>query len=120
MRWISQTIAVIGLGIRTIPQRLSSSIVAIVGVAGVVVVLVSVLSISEGFRAAVAGAGSPTRALVLRQGSDSEMTSGLLGPETEIIKQAPGLARDAQQALAAPELFVIVDLNKRSTGTPAH
>lgn len=120
MRWLSQTFTVIALGIRTIPRRLSSSIVAIVGVAGVVVVLVSVLSISEGFKAAVAGTGSPNRALVMRQGSDSEMTSGLSGPEADIVKEAPGMARDGQAALAAAELFVIVDLNKRSTGTPAN
>lgn len=120
MGWISQTLAVIALGIRTIPRRLSSSIVAIVGVAGVVVVLVSVLSISEGFKAAVVGTGSPNRAIVLRQGSDNEMTSGITGQEADIIKQAPGMAREGQAAMAAPELYVIVDLNKRSTGTPAN
>lgn len=120
MRWISQTLAVIGLGIRTIPRRLSSSVVAIVGVAGVVVVLVSVLSISEGFKAAVAGTGSPSRAIVLRQGSDNEMTSGISGPEADIIKQAPGMAREGQAALASSELYVVVDLNKRSTGSPAN
>ena len=120
MRWLSQTFAVIALGIRTIPRRLSSSVVAIVGVAGVVVVLVSVLSISEGFKAAVAGTGSPSRAIVLRQGSDNEMTSGITGPEADIVREAPGMAREGQAAMAAAELYVIVDLNKRSTGTPAN
>ena len=120
LRWISQTVAVTLLSIRTVPQRLSSSITAIIGIAGVVVVFVSVLSISEGFRAAVVGTGSPTRAMVLRNGSDSEMTSGLLGTETDIIKQAPGLDHSGARALAASELFVIVDLPKRSTGTPAN
>ena len=120
MRWIRQTFAVMMLGVRTVPQRLSSSIVALVGVAGVVVVLVSVLSISEGFRAALVGAGAPDRAIVLRNGSDSEMTSGLLGTETDIIKQAPGLKVVNNRPLAAAEMYVIVDLNKRSTGTPAN
>ncbi len=119
-RWISQTLAVTALGVRTIPQRLGSSIVAVIGIAGVVVVFVSVLSISEGFRAAVAGAGSPSRAIVLRNGSESEMTSGLTGPEADIIKEAPGLTHENNRAMAAAELFVIVDLNKRSTGTPAN
>lgn len=53
MRWIGQTLAVLALNIRTIPQRLSSSAVAIIGVAGVVVVFVSVLSIAAGFAAAM-------------------------------------------------------------------
>ena len=57
MRWISQTIAMLALNIRTIPQRLSSSAVAIIGIAGVVVVFVSVLSIAAGFTAAMEGSG---------------------------------------------------------------
>jgi putative ABC transport system permease protein len=120
LRWISQTIAVTALGIRTIPQRLGASIVALVGIAGVVVVFVSVLSIGEGFRAALVDAGSPGRAIVMRNGSESEMTSGLTGPETDIVKQAPGLAEENHRQLAAAEMYVIVDLNKRSTGTPAN
>ncbi len=85
---------------------------AIVGIAGVVVVLVSVLSIAAGFSAAMQGSGSPSRALVMRSGADSEMTSGVGGPEVDIIKQAPGIRRDGQTALASAELYVIIDLPK--------
>jgi len=120
LQWITQTIAVTSLSIRTIPQRLGSSVVAIVGIAGVVIVFVAVLSIGEGFRAAMTAAGSPSRVLVMRSGADSEMTSGLGGADTDVIKQAPGLLRDANRPIASAELFVIVDLNKRSTGTPAN
>lgn len=118
--WIAQTLAVTALNLRTIPQRLSSSGVAIVGIAGVVVVLVSVLSIAAGFTAAMRGSGSPSRAIVLRSGADSEMTSGLQGPEVEVIKQAPGMRRAGAASLASAELFVIIDLPKRSTGTAAN
>jgi putative ABC transport system permease protein len=115
MSLLSQTLAVLALNIRTIPARLSSSAVAIVGIAGVVVVFVSVLSIAAGFAAAMQGSGSPDRALVMRSGADSEMTSGLGGADVEIIKQAPGLRRTGQTALASAELYVILDLPKRST-----
>jgi putative ABC transport system permease protein len=117
---LRQVVAVTLLNLRTIPQRLGSSAVAVFGIAGVVVVLVAVLSIAEGFFAAMHSAGSPTRALIMRSGSDSEMTSGLGGPETDIIKQAPGIARDGQRAVASAELFVIIDLPKKSTGTDAN
>lgn len=120
MGWLRQIVAVTVLNLRTVPQRLGSSAVAIVGIAGVVVVLVAVLSIAEGFRAAMVGAGAADRAIVMRSGADSEMTSGLGGPETEIIKQAPGLARDGRAAIASAELFVILDLPKASTGTSAN
>jgi len=120
MQWINQTLAVTFLNLRTIPQRLSSSGVAIVGIAGVVVVLVSVLSIAAGFTAAMEGSGSASRALVMRTGADSEMTSGIGGDDAALIKQAPGLRRDGQTPLASAELYVIIDLPKRSTGTAAN
>lgn len=120
MGWIKQIVAVTALNLRTVPQRLGSSAVAIVGIAGVVVVLVAVLSIAEGFRAAMVGAGADDRAIVMRSGADSEMTSGLSGPETDIIKQAPGLARDGRTPVASAELFVVIDLPKASTGTSAN
>ena len=91
---IRQTLAMIALNLRTIPARLSSSAVAIIGIAGVVVVFVSVLSIAAGFSAAMTGSGSPNRALVMRSGADSEMTSGLDGAEVDTIKQAPGVRHD--------------------------
>jgi putative ABC transport system permease protein len=118
--WIAQTLAVTVLNLKTIPQRLASSAVAIVGIAGVVVVLVSVLSIAQGFTAAMRDSGSPSRALVMRSGADSEMTSGLSGPEVDVVKQAPGMRRDGQAAFASAELYVIIDLPKRSTNTSAN
>jgi putative ABC transport system permease protein len=119
-RWLAQTVAVTALSIRTIPQRLGSSVVAIVGIAGVVIVFVAVLSIAEGFRAAMTAAGSPSRVVIMRSGADSEMTSGIGGDASDIIKQAPGLLHDGNRPIASSELYVIVDLNKRSTKTPAN
>lgn len=113
MRWLSQTAAVIALNLRTIPARLSSSAVAIVGIAGVVVVFVSVLSIAAGFQAAMQGSGSASRALVLRSGADTELTSGFEGPDVEVIRQAPGIRRGDQGALASAELYVILDVPKK-------
>lgn len=118
--WIGQTVAVTLLNLRTIPRRLSSSGVAVVGIAGVVVVLVSVLSIASGFTAAMRSSGKPTRAIVMRSGADSEMTSGLSGASVDLIAQAPGIRRDGQTPLASAELYVIVDLPKIASNTPAN
>ena len=115
MTWIKQTLAVVALNLRTIPARLSSSAVAIVGIAGVVVVFVSVLSIGAGFAAAMQGSGSATRALVIRTGADTELTSGLEGPDVDVIKQAPGIRRAGSGPLASAELYVILDVPKKST-----
>jgi putative ABC transport system permease protein len=109
------------LNLRTVPARLGSSAVAIIGIAGVVVVFVSVLSISAGFSAAMGGSGSTGRALVLRAGSDTEMTSGIEGAEVRVIKEAPGIRREGGTPLASAELYVIVDLpRKASPDSPAN
>ena len=120
MNFLKQTFAVTLLNLRTIPQRLGSSGVAIIGIAGVVIVLVSVLSIAQGFSAAMEESGSPVRALVMRSGADSEMTSGLGATEVELIKQAPGIRRDGQTAVASAELYVIIDIPKIGTNSPAN
>ena len=120
MNFITQTIAVTMLNLRTIPQRLGSSGVAIVGIAGVVIVLVSVLSIAQGFAYAMEASGSPVRALVMRSGADSEMTSGLGSVEVDLIKQAPGLRREGQTGMASAEMYVIIDIPKISTDTSAN
>ncbi len=120
MRFIKQVITVTAVGLYTIPQRLSSSIVAVIGIAGVVVVLVAVLSIAEGFRAALTNAGRPDRAIVMRANADSEMSSGLGGPSVDLIKLGAGLRRNGSQAVASGEMFVIIDMNRKSTNTAAN
>jgi putative ABC transport system permease protein len=120
VNWISQTLAVTALNIRTIRQRLASSAVAIVGIAGVVIVFVAVLSIGEGFRKVLTDSGSPDTAIVLRAGADTEMTSGLGGDEAKIIAEAPAVVRATNGPIASPELFVMISVPKRSTGTDAN
>jgi putative ABC transport system permease protein len=117
---LRQIVTVTLLNLRTLPQRLGSSAVAVIGIAGVVIVFVAVLSMAEGFFAAMAGAGRADRALVMRAGSDDEMTSVIGGPEVDVIKQAPGVLREGSTPLASSELYVLIDLPKRSTMTPAN
>ena len=120
MNWLSQIFSVALFSLRTIPERKGAAATAAIGIAGVVAVLVGVLAIAEGFRHAMTVSGSPDVAIVMRSGADSEMTSGLARDETRVIADAPGIARNAQGPLASAELFVIIDLPKRSTGTDAN
>ncbi|HWN95577.1 MAG TPA: ABC transporter permease [Methylomirabilota bacterium] len=120
MNSLSQIISVTLFSLRTIPERKGSAFAAAVGIAGVVAVFVGVLSIAEGFKAAMKVSGSDDVAIVLRSGADTEMTSGLSREETRLIADAPGVARTADGPLASAELFVIINLPKRSTGTDAN
>ena len=108
MNWLSQTIAVTKVTLQSIPQRLGSSVVAIIGIGGVVIVFCAVLSIAEGFRAAMQGSGDPRTVIVMRSGSDTEMTSGFSGEEARLITEAPGIERGPDGVHASPELFVII------------
>jgi len=96
------------------------ALAAAVGVAGVVVVMVSVLSIAEGFKSALAAAGSPENAVVLRGGANAEMNSSLLLDDVRVIKDARGIRRGAAGPMASAEMFVMVDVPKRTTGTDAN
>jgi putative ABC transport system permease protein len=104
----------------SLPQRRGAAASTVIGIAGVVAVLVGVLSIAAGFKRAMAVSGAPDAVIVMRSGSDSEMVSGLSRDQTRLIADAPGVARTAQGALASAELFVIINLPKRTTGTDAN
>lgn len=120
MNWLSQVAAITAVTLRSIHQRLGSSIVAIVGIAGVVIVFIAVLSIAEGFRAAMTEAGDPQTAIVMRSGSDTEMTSTLMGDEARIVADAPGVQRGPEGPHVSPELFVIVNHPMRRSGSDAN
>lgn len=118
--WTSQITAVTLMNVRNLPARLGTSLVAVVGIGGVVAVLVSLLSMGEGFRAALELSGRDDVAVILRGGSPDELSSGLGRDEVSVIGSAAGIARDAQGPIASPEFYTIVDLPMRSTGTSAN
>jgi putative ABC transport system permease protein len=117
INWLLQVVSVTRFGLLSIPQRRGAALASVIGIAGVVAVLVSVLSMAAGFRKTMSGSVPPDAVIVLRSGATSEMVSGLTRPDTRLIADAPGLSRGADGSLASSELFVIIDLPKRSTGT---
>jgi putative ABC transport system permease protein len=120
INWFSQIVSITRFGLLSLPQRRGAVAATVFGIAGVVAVLVGVLSIAAGFQQAMSVSGSPDGAIVLRSGADSEMVSGFGREETRVIADAPGVARDGQGPLASAELFVIINLPKRATGTDAN
>lgn len=116
----SQMTAITMMNLRNIRERKTSSFVAIIGIAGVVAILVGVLSMREGFRAALDLSGSKDVAIVMRSGANSEMSSGLGLEQTRLITDAKAVAHKDGKAIASPELYVIVDVPTRSNGTAAN
>jgi putative ABC transport system permease protein len=116
-----QLIAALSMGLQTLPQRLGASSVIVIGIAGVVAVLVSVLAMGAGFKHTLADSGRADRAIILRGGSDAELNSNLTRADVDTISNAPGLAKDAQgKALLSNELVTVVNVPKADTGTDAN
>ncbi len=120
MNWLSQNASITRFGLMSIPQRRGAVAATVIGIAGVVAVFVGVLSMAAGFIHAMTVSSSPDAAIVLRSGADSEMVSGFSREQTRIIGDSPEVARNAQGPLSSAELFVIINLPKRSTGTDAN
>jgi putative ABC transport system permease protein len=118
--WFSQIASITAVNLRSLPQRKGSSVTAVFGIAGVVAVMVSVLSIAQGILQTMDNSASADNVVVLRSGANTEMMSGLVGDDTRIIAEGPGLARNAAGAIASAELFVIINLLKKATGTDAN
>ena len=112
----NQIRAVTALNLRSVPQRSGSSAVTVLGIAGVVVVFVGVLSMAQGFRRAMMTGGDPLTAIVLRSGASSE-TGSLLGLDTvRLVKDAPGIARHDGRSQASAEFAVVVRHAQAGTG----
>ena len=106
--------------IRSVKARWTSTIIAVLGIAGTVGVFIAMLSLARGFQATLIGSGSPDNALILRAGATSEMTSGVPLDAVKIIQDAPGIARGTGGPLVTPEAVLMAPIPLVSTGTDAN
>jgi putative ABC transport system permease protein len=112
-----QATSVASVGISTLRQRIGSSAVIVVGIAGVVGVLVALLAMAQGYSETLRNTGNADTAIVMRGASASEVMSGLDRDSIVQIPQAPGVARDAKgQPIASPELVVAANLPVKDGG----
>jgi len=117
MTMVRQFYVVIGLGLCTIPRRLGDSVVIVLGMAIVVGVFVSMMSMVAGLKGAVEGNGRDDRVIVLRGGSQYESASSLSMDTVSVISDAPGIEHDANRMpLASSEAFELVELPERAGG----
>src|SRR4051794_22722106 len=106
-----QALSVANVGISTLGQRLGASAVIVVGIAGVVGVLVALLSMAEGYAETLRKTGGTDTAIVMRGASASEVSSVLDRDSVTLIQQAPGIARnDKGEPIASNELVVAANL----------
>jgi putative ABC transport system permease protein len=112
-----QAWSVTKVGIATIPQRLGSSSVVVVGIAGVVGVLVALLAMAAGFESTLRETGTDDTVIVMRAGAQTEINSVVDHDTAVVVSQAVQVLHNASgQPIASPELVVVASLPKKSDG----
>jgi putative ABC transport system permease protein len=117
MNLFRQIGAVTAMNFRSLPHRIGTSIVIVVGIAGVVAVLVSVLAMSTGMVETMEHSGRDDRAIVLRNGSASESGSALTRDAQRLVEDAAGIKRDADgKPIVSAEALRLVNLYRKDDG----
>lgn len=121
MRTMAQIIAATGVGLRSIPHRPGNSLVIVIGIAGVVAVLVSVLAMSRGFQKTINAGARPDRVIVLVRGADSESNSVLSRATVAALQAAPGIKKDPNgNALISSEVVLVAPVARKGNGADAY
>ena len=113
MSFIRQVLLVTNMNLRSVLERSGSSLVIIVGIAGSVAVMVSLLAMAEGLSSTISSTGEKDRVIILRDGSSSELSSGVAMTELDTVSSSPGIKSIDGEPMIAGELFAIIDLKKK-------
>jgi len=117
MNALKQICAVTLLNLRSIPQRLGSSLVIVVGMAAVVAVVISVLAMSSGLLESVNKTGRADRAVITSSGAVGESLSSLPRDAIPVIMDAPGVKKSVDgKALVSADIFAFQSVAKKSDG----
>ena len=102
--------------VRSLGARWTSTVVAVLGIAGTVGVFVAMLSLARGFEATLVASGSARNAIVRRAGATSEMDSSVMLEQVRVVEDAPGVERGDAGPLVSPEVVVIASFPLKGRG----
>ena len=120
MSFIRQVLSVTNMNLRSILERSGSSLVIIIGIAGSVAVMVSLLAMAEGLSSTISSTGEDDRVIILRDGSSSELSSGVAMTEVDTVSSSPGIKSIDGDPMIAGELFAIIDLTKKGADSTSN
>jgi len=111
---LSQALAITGINLKSIPAHWASSLVIVIGLAGVVAVFTALLAMATGFESTLKSTGRTDAVIVMRGGSETELNSALDTDSSELIKQGAGIRAGADgKPLASAEMMVIAELIRK-------
>jgi putative ABC transport system permease protein len=97
--------------LRNLVVRKTTTIMTALGIALTVAVLVADLALVNGLRTAFQASGNPLHILVLRKGSNSEVSSAILRQVYQDLRFNPGIARNAAgEPMASLEAVTVINL----------
>ena len=103
--------------LRSIMQRPASTAMTAVSIGLVVAVFVAMLALATGFRAALAKTGSKDNVIVLRQGANDELSSGIGRETARIIASFPHVATGTDGLpMVSPEVYVLLNPDRKTGG----
>jgi putative ABC transport system permease protein len=108
---LEQAVFVLRMNVRALRQRIGTSLVIVIGIAGVVAVMISVLAMAAGLVKTLHSSAREDRVVVLRNGASDETSSMLSRGSATTVMDAAGVKRDsAGEPIASAEAIVVVSL----------
>lgn len=99
--------------VRSLWVRRTTSLATALGIGLVVFVLAAALMLSNGVKKTMAAAGSDDVGIVLRKGSDNELSSALEDTQLSLLRAAPGVVKDPQgNGVASGEIVFVTTADK--------
>jgi putative ABC transport system permease protein len=105
---------------RNLLARRLTTLLTAGGMGLVVFVFAAALMLTEGLRQTLVATGSFDNAIVLRAGSETEVQSVIDRTQAGIISSQPEVATGPEGPLVASEAIILINLPKRSTGSPTN
>ncbi len=103
--------------VRNLIVRWKVTLLAVGGIALVVAVMLVLVAMSNGFRAALRSTGETDNAIVIQRGTTSELTSGFSRDNAAMIMVDDRVARDGQgRPMASPEIMIVNNMERRDDG----
>lgn len=99
--------------LRSLRQRPVSTLTTALGMGLVVAVFIAMMALSNGFSAALSSTGSPDNVILLRQGANQEMNSGISREGVRIVSGMPFVQTGVDGLpMVSPETYVVVPLQR--------
>jgi putative ABC transport system permease protein len=96
--------------LRNLVVRKTTTIVTALGIALTVAVLLAVLALVNGLKTAFESSGNPLQILVMRKGSNAELSSAITRQVFQDLKPMAGIARDGNEPMASLEMVTVINL----------